>query len=395
MTQVSAVMPAPPDVASGAVQQPAVDLKVLPEPQALAMPPQDIVTMMMALLEELNQMSVSQSEARLTNAQQQVKEQLDKLLEQVARALQAAKQAHEKKESGWFSDLVGSVADVAGTIAGTAVDFAKDTVTLPCDVAVSIAEGQDVMSVLKAEIKELVSNGDTADTVKGFTTGVLKFEAAVIEFTVNLRIALVEAAASGKSVWETVKEDADKLWNSFETEILNNPQFWEAAGWIAKGVSVALAGLSGGALGWVAVGVFLLCEADARYGLAQKAFGEDVAPWVSLGMRVASAVLMGIASAGSENTLQIIKGTVGLAAGSVDVYQGIRQMQEGERQAKALEREADIKETLNRMQRLQRLIDDLLEALEEEGDSRKTNMNLGTQSAQTQAAMVTAAVMRV
>jgi hypothetical protein len=142
------------------------------------------------------------------------------------------------------------------------------------------------------------------------------------------------------------------------------------------------------------VGVFLLCELDQRYGFIEKAVGKDAAPYVRLGLQLGSAVLLGCAGAGTDSWVQTLKSGAAVAQGGAAVYQGARTIAEGHEQARELDRQADLQTTLNRMQQLERLIEQIVAGLEEEGDHKKTTSELGTGLAQTQAAMNSAAVMR-
>ena len=97
---------------------------------------------------------------------------------------------------------------------------------------------------------------------------------------------------------------------------------------------------------------------------------------------------------GAPEWARIAEGGVAVAQGGRTVYQGYCMMKEGKQQAAALERQADMQTTLHRMHQLQRLIDDLIASLQEDGDRRTTSIELGNQLTQTQAATQTAAVMR-
>jgi len=380
--------PAPPESASTAGAP-------LPEPVLAAEPPADLVAAMMSLVAEMSGLSWSEGETRLSKSQAELAEQLRKLMDQVEKSLEAARQAAEKKHhGGWLSDLVSSVAEITGEVVGTLADFTVDSVTTTFDAAASVAEGKNVLSAIQTELGQLVSNGETADSVKSFTAAVMKVDAALLEFTTKLGIAMAEAAAKGQSVWETVKEDAAKLWTTFRQEVLENPKFWEVAGWIAKGASVALALMSGGTLAWLAVGVFLLCELDQRYGFIEKAVGKDAAPYTRLGLQLGSAVLLGSAGGGTDSWVQTLQSGAAVAQGGGAIYQGARTIVEGREQARELDRQADLQTTLNRMQQLERLIEQIVAELEDTNDGRKTTSELGTGLAETQAAMNGAAVMR-
>jgi hypothetical protein len=393
MTMVNPVFATSPRLAPLPAEAVGEPWPSLPEPTTAAGSPQDLIGILMKILLEMNQLSVQQTEQQLTRAQEQMKEQLDRFLQQAAQAAAAAKQAQKEGDGGWFSDLVSSIGDLFGEVTGTVTDFTVDSVTGVIDATVAVAEGQNVWSAIQTELAELAHNGSTADSVKGFTAGTLNMSGALLEFSV--RVAL--AGTDGQPPWEGLEQDATQLWQTFKKEILNNPEFWEVAGWIAKGVSLALAAMSGGALACVAIAVFLLCEANERYGWIGKAFGEKAAPYVQVGLQLTSAALMGASAAsagGATDWAQMIQGGIGAAGCARGVYQSYCQVQAGQEQAAALERQADLQTTLNRMHQLQRLIDDLIASLEEHSDNRTTDFELGSELAQTQAATETATVMR-
>jgi hypothetical protein len=367
----------------------------LPEPTVSVGSPADLVATLMAMMQEMAELASTEGQARLRMTHDKLDEQLGKLMAQVAKALEAARRAQEKHHhGGWLSDLVSSVADVTGEIVGTLADFTVDSVTMPFDVAAAAAEGKNVLQAIKHELGQLATNGDTANTLKSFTAAVLKVDAALIEFTMTLGVAMAEAATNGESVWQAVKDQAGRLWDTFRQEILDNPKFWDVVGWVAKGASVAMAVMSGGTLAWLAVGVLCLSEADQRYGFIEKALGKEASIYLRLGLQLGAALLLGFAGADTAGWVRMLQGGLAVAQGGAAVCQGARTIEEGRRQAANLERQANIEATLHRMQQLQRLIDEIVADLKEDSRERKSANELVAGLAQTQAAMNGAAIMR-
>jgi hypothetical protein len=372
----------------------------LPTPSSLGMEPRDALGQMLAMMERMGQLSTEHTEQRIRDNQKQARQAFQDFLRKLAESIEAAKRAAEEEDDGGlFSDIADCVGDIAGAIVGTVIDFVKDTVEAPFELTVGLAKNltdpQGMLAVMKGQLIEMSTNGETADTVKGFTRGVVKFSADLAKFGVKF----AEAMARGldpEAAWESVKADAEQLWKSFQTNVLENPDFMAVMAAVAKAAAVAGAVMSGGTLAWVAVAVFLVCEADNRYGFVEDVVGKDAAPWVRLGMQAAGcALLAGAAGTSSgQAVLKWIQAGTAVVGGASSINAGIRMLEEGDRQADELERKADIKAILNRMQQLQRLLDSLIELLEEQVDDRKTNIELGNRLVQTQAATESGAVMR-
>jgi hypothetical protein len=392
MTQVTATGTAPmPGV------EPATELLT---PCSAALDP---LAMLLTMVDDMSQASLDQTERRLQDTREKLHQRVEEFLEQVAAAIQAAEEAaaraaEEEDDGGWFDDVCEVVSDAVGFVAGTVVDFSKDLVEAPFEIAVGLATNvtnpSAMMGVLQQQFAELSTNGETADTVKGFAKGVVNFSADFAEFMAKAHLAL-RHLGDGQRLWDAWKQDAEQLWKSFEKNIADNPDFMTVAQTLAKAAAVAGAVASGGTLAWVAVGAFLLCEADNQYGFIEDVVGKDAAPWVRLGLATGTAILLGVAGGGDLGAVsRLLQGGTAVLAGIGQISRAIRAMDEGDARADAIEREAAIKQSLNRMQRLQRLVDALVEQLEEQSDSRKRMKSLGNQLVQTQAAAHGAVVMR-
>lgn len=393
---VSAGMPAPPPAAAVAAPQ----LSVLPPPEGTAAEPGDLLATLMLLMEEQATLTMGATENKIAAAQEQLREKLQEFLKQLKEALDAARKAREEDDGGLFGDIVGFVSDIVGDVLGVVADFAVDAVEMPYEVAVGLAKNlgnpQAMLDVVRGQLVELTSNGGVAADVDGFTEGAGKFMADLAVALPKLEATIARALVTGENVWEAVKSDAKELYRSFEKNILANPEFWAVASAVAKGLAFATAVVSGGTLSGVAIGLMVLSELDARTNLIEEIVGKEAAPWVKIGIGVATAVCLGIgAEIGKAN--ELISGlntSVGILTGAGQVYQGYQAIQTADQRADALEREAALTQTLNRMQQLQRLIENLLGELTEQGENRTTVREIGSEIAQTQAATQGALIMR-
>jgi hypothetical protein len=159
--------------------------------------------------------------------------------------------------------------------------------------------------------------------------------------------------------------------------------------------------MSGGLLAAVAVGALVaLSEIDKKTNFIEKVVGEKAAPWVRLGIGVATTALGGLAAAGffggganlgsAANTLQ---GATALVGGGSAVLEGVHTIAQASEQADDLRRQANLQDTLNRMQQMNRLVSQLLDTLGDENDDVKNERDLAGGIWQTQAATQSAAIM--
>jgi hypothetical protein len=143
-----------------------------------------------------------------------------------------------------------------------------------------------------------------------------------------------------------------------------------------------------------------LTELDKQTGFIEKAVGKDAAPWVRVGLGVAAMVLTGAAAMsgtgaepGFASAIKMVQGATTMVEGAGAVFHGVRTIIDANDRADEIDRQADIQATLNRMQQLNRMVDDLLELLGTKNDDNKTTQELGSDLVQTQTAMNSATLM--
>jgi hypothetical protein len=372
---------------------------LLPPPECAAAGPQDVLGMLLMLIEQQGQASSTASEREIAAAQTQLKEELAEYLKALRDAAERARE-EAKDDGGWFSDVVDCVASVAGEIIGAIADFAVDAITLPIDTTKAMVEGltkgRNVLAALGSELADLGRNGSVAEDVKGFTRGVIKFVADANAFFIKLEAAIVKAALSGENVWQAMGAEAEQLWGSLKSNILENEHFWVVTGEIAKVVAVAGLVMSGGALAPVALALIAVSELDKHTNFIEDAVGEKAAPWVRLGLQLATAVCAGIALAG-QNSSALVRGLsagVSIVQGGGAVYQGVQTIIEAQREAAELERQAELTKQLQLVQRLQRMIEALLGELKGKTEHQSTTRELSSELYQIQGATSLSLIVR-
>jgi hypothetical protein len=379
----------------------------LPSPLLDGLEPSDALGQMLAAIQRSGEATTTMTESQIQAAKNAVRQQLDQYLEQLRQAVEAAQKAKEDHDDGGlFGSIVDFVADAVGSVLGTILDFAWDSITLPvnvtADIVTHLGDTQAMLHSIGSEVAALGENGDVANSVKGFATGVIKFAADFAAFEAKLAGALA-SGLTGANVWDAVKDQAGQLWGSLKSNIIDNPQFWEVVGTVGKIAAVAGAIVSGGALGWVAVGLIALTELDKKTNFVEKAVGKDAAPWVKVGIGVATMIVTGAASlsgslgtgfkADLASTVKTVQGMTAVVQGGGAVVQGVRTIENANDRANELERQADLQSTLNRMQQLNQLVSELLDTLGDQNDDKKTDRDLASGLVQTQTATQTAALM--
>jgi hypothetical protein len=386
-------LPTPPQVTTA-----------LPPPLVVGLEPDDALSQMLLAIQRTGEADMAMTETQIQAARTAVREQLDKYLEQLKQALEAAQKAQEENDDGgFFGSIFDAIGDAVGAIVGTVLDFQWDAFTLPFktvfDVATHLNDPQAILTSIQSDVLALGKNGDVADSVKGFTSGVVSFTADLSTFAARLTAEVAAAAVTGNNVWDAMKGQVGQLWSSLKSNILDNPQFWEVTGAIAKGAAIAAAVASGGVLAWAAVGLMLVSELDKQTGFIEKTVGKDAAPWVKLGIGVATALCVGFSSAPDQlgasfgKVLQTVQGATGVVQGAGAIYKGIRAYEDAQDRADEVDRQADLQATLNRMQQLDRLTSELLDLLGDQNDDQKTNQELGSDLVQTRAATENAVIM--
>lgn len=359
---------------------------LLAPPEFVGGTPSDALTEMLLALERQNQSSLELNLSEIKAARGRFAELQRQLADELARALAAARRPRKKK--GWFSRTFGGAIDVVAKVVAKQAEVMKDVVVVQVDLAVSMVKNfrdkEALFESLKSDLLELSESSETERAVEGFTAGTLKFMGDVAAFQFVLVAALAENAAEGDALKhaarDALRDQAEKLWHSAETNILENPDFWTVTGRLAQGVAVTSALASGGTLAPVAVALILALEADNRYGYLEEAFGKEAAPWVRVGLHVAASACSG------SNSIDLLKWTkVALLTieGAGALHRGVRARQEGQRQGDEFDRRADMQETLHQIQATQRLMDALIELYEEKSEYR-------TQTAEASVALVEA-----
>lgn len=358
--------------------------------------PTDALTEMLLALERQNRSTLELNLGEIKAARERLSELQRQLADELKRALEAAQRSQRKKR-GWFSRTFGSVIDVVAKVVAKQTEIMKDVVVLQADLTISVVknfkDGDALFRSLKGDLLELAQSSETERAVAGFAAGTLKFLGDVAAFQFVLVTALAENAADGDALadafHDALTDQAEKLWHSAETNILENPDFWTVTGRLAQGVAVASALASGGTLAPVAVVLTLALEADSRYGYLEEAFGKEAAVWVRVGLHIAAAVSSG---ASSSEALTWMKVALSTLEGASAVHQGVRTWQEGRRQEEELDRRADMQATLHQIQETQRLMDALIELYQEKSVHRtrtaQASADLIEAHGQTQTALV-------
>ncbi|HWA70915.1 MAG TPA: hypothetical protein VG937_01200 [Polyangiaceae bacterium] len=381
----------------GRATTPSVKSVLLPEPTASAFMGEDPLAQMMLAMQQASDTSLSLSTLRIHDTQAAVHEKLEDFLEKLQEMCDKLRAAQEEDDDSWFGDCFDFIGDIVGEIAGTLTDLQVDLATLPVDIVVDVAKNitdpAAMMQALQATGGKLFENGSTAEDVHGFTQGVVSFAADFTELTARMQVALAKGALSGEALDEAILPELKKLGQSAQRNLLDNPHFWAVVSAAAKAAAVASVAASGGALAPVALGLMVLMEADQRWGVIETVVGKDAAPAVRLGVGLTTAVCCAFSSGANNQVLDLVnKGTALLKAANSG-YQAYRTLQLGEEQAEQLEDQAELTSTLNNMQRLQRLLDNLLASLGDDQKDHEQTQELGAGVLQTKMAGDMAAVL--
>jgi hypothetical protein len=379
----------------------ATGLEGLPAPDLLPASLTDLPSMMQKSMEATAQ------KLEITQGQlDEVIEELSAALEEAAKAAaEAAEQEDDDSFWGAVCSFVSSVADVLGDfigkVVGSVADFTVDLAMAPFDLVAALVQGKSFADALRSIGDNLTSNGHIADTVHGFTQGVAKFAASVALFVAS-SAKMVAAGLSGENMLDAMKGEFAKLRQSAQENLIDNPAMLEMACWALKGVAIAGAVASGGMLGAVAVDVLLLSELNKRYGIAEKLLGPEIGAKVTLALEVASAVLLGVAGGALDQFASIdfasatsaIENTALVVQGSLMLGGAISRYQSANAGADELEQQADLKTLSNRLTRLQRAIESIIEELGDKSEDKQRIMKGASKVTQIQAASFEAALFR-
>lgn len=390
MTELNPVIGSRPVVsAETAAPSSAIAATLLPEPLASAFTSSDPLAQMMMTLQQSSDTSLSLSALRIHDTQSALREKLEAYLEKLQEMCDKLRAAQEDDGGGWFSDAFDFVGDLIGEIAGTLTDLQVDLVTLPeqlvLDVVNNIKDPAAMMQALQTTSAGLFENGQTAEDVHGFTQGVVSFAADFTELTARMQIAVARGALNGESLDRAIAPDLHQLLASLKHNLLDNQHFWSVVNAVGKGVAVAAAAGSGGALAPVAIGLMVLMEADQRFGVIEKVAGEKAAPSLRLGLGVATAACLAFGGASNHALALLQKGTALLNVAHAG-YSAYRTLELGNERAEQLEDQAELTSRLNGMQRLQRLLDELLTSLDDDQASHERTQKLGAEVIETKMA---------
>jgi len=371
----------------------------LPTPLLCGGEPTDVLGMMMAAVERMSLISGDEAEKRIQDNHAKLDKAMDDFMDKISQALEAARKAAKaKKKKGLFGKIAGAVGGIAAKIVGATVDFVKDTIKAPFEMGYSFAKNGATLDAFKASLEhqfnELTTNGDWANSVEKFTAGVVQFAADYADFAVACSTVAARAVATGESPIELLKEEAIQLWESLSDNILANEGFWDVIEPLAKATAVAAAIGTGGALGFVAVGVMMMLEIDSKTSFLDKAIGEDVAPYVRVGMGVGVSASVAFGGGEVSNLVKYLGGTKEVLGGLAQVDQARINLKEAKLAKEDALRDADMQQTLHRVRTLHQLADDLVEAFEEISQGRQTNHALFQSLAQGQNAAEAATVFR-
>jgi hypothetical protein len=214
-------------------------------------------------------------------------------------------------------------------------------------------------------------------------------------------LAALEAGVTGENVFDALKLQAGNLAGSFKTNLLENEAVWEVTSYALKAVAVAGALGSGGTLAGVSIALFALSELEQRHQVATKVFGEKAGPWVSAGFELATTVLVGAAGVGGLQKLgdfgdvaSILKSTALIVQGAILGHQAYAEYKDRMQGADELDQQAELQGAMNRMSRLQRMIESLLGELEDKTQDRQRFFEGARQVYATQGAALEATIIR-
>lgn len=369
----------------------------LSEPLCNAKEPQDLLAMMMATMERMSQASINETEMRICVNQKKLDKAMDTYLEKLSETIEQLK---KEKSKGFLRNAFDSIVNVCAKIIAATVDFAKDSIEAPIEIAIAVAKGNDdplgaLKGALKEQYHELTTNGCAAESVEQFTKGVLAFSADLAEFVQDISVELARTTASGRSFdVEKLKEKCSELWESLSSNILRNEGFWDVMEVVAIAAVIAGSIMTGGALGVVAIALVVLLQVDKKTGVIEDIAGKEAAPWIRLGMSIAAAACSAGASGEYVHILQTIQATTTTISGVAAIDQARVSYLEAKRQKQEMMREADLRQSLHNIQQLRDMIDELIQLLDERSTDRAETHSAFHNLVQTQANSFCAAVIK-
>lgn len=367
----------------------------LPPPTTDAAQPTDALGMLMVLMEEMARLGMDHSEATIKANREVQAEAMAEFQRKMEEAIRKQEERKKEANSGWgfLGDIVNAVCDfvgkVVGEIIGPIVEQVVDVLRAPLDIIVGLCKGEALVDLLQQEVNDLESQGKLGKTVTEAVKGVVNFAKDLI----NAVTGFLEALTKGENPLTALAGLGEDAWNALCNNVLENPAVMEVLGVVMKVVAVAATLASGGILGPLAAGLYLLSELDQQFGLFEKAFGEDVGKWVSTGVQLVAAVVGAVATAGADlDALGTIQETVSKVALGVQLASGFNNLIEAARDRELAHDMADLQGIMNRMSQLQRMMETLLQELQERVEGRDRGREGGLKLAQLQGEGLEAAV---
>lgn len=367
----------------------------LPPPTTEAGQPTDAIGMLMVLMEEMARLGTDHSEAKIKANRDVQAEAMAEFQRKMEEAIRKQEEKKKEADDGWgiFGDIVDAVCDFVGTVVGEiigpVVEHLVDVVRAPFDIVVGLCKGEALVDLLEQEVNDLQTEGKLGKTVTEAVKGVVNF----VKDLVNAVTGFLEALTNGENPLSALADLGTDAWNALCNNVLENPAVMEVLGVVMKVVAVAATLASGGILGPLAAGLYILSELDQHFGLFEKAFGEDVGKWVSAGVQLVAAVVGAVATAGADlDARGTIQETVSYVAIGVQLGSSVNNLIEAGRDRELAHDMADLQGIMNRMAQLQRMMETLLQELQERVEGRDRGREGGLKLVELQGEGLEAAV---
>jgi hypothetical protein len=395
MTTIAAPAAPPLQLPPTFIVPPSGQTPPLPEPLTEAGEPTDALGMFMLLMEEMARLGTQYSQTKIEANRELQAEAMAEFQRKIDEAIRKSQEQAKEADDGWgiFGDIIDAVCDFVGTVVGEVlgpvVEHVIDVVRAPLDIAVGLCKGQALVTLMEQEARDIESQGKLGKTVTEAVKGLVTF----VKDVVNAVTGFLEALSAGENPLDALIDLGEDAWNALCTNVLENPAVMEVLSVVAKVVAVAATLASGGILGPLAAGLYLLSELDQQFGLFEKAFGEEAGRWVAVGVQLAAAVVGTIASLGTDlGALGSVQETLGYVAAGVQIASGVNNLIEAGVDRDLAHNSADLQGLMNRMAQLQRFMDTLLAELQERVEGRDRVREGGLRVAQIQGEGLDAAV---
>jgi hypothetical protein len=324
-------------------------------------------------MEEMARLGTEHSEAKIEANRELQADAMAEFQRKIEEAIKKRQEQHKEADDGWgiLGDFVDAVSDFVGELVGEVlgpwVEAIVDIVRAPVDILVGLCKGEALVDLLAQEVDDLASQGKISKTTAEAAKGVVNF----VKDVVNAATGFLEALTQGENPLDALADMGEDVWNALCTNVLENPAVMEVLGVAMKVVAVAATLASGGILGPLAVGLYVLSELDQHFGLAEAALGKEAGKWVSVGVQLAASLVGAVASMGTDlgslGDAQAVLGYVGIG---VQVASGVNNLIEAGTDRDLAHNAADLQGIMHRMAQLQRLMETLLSELQERVEGR-------------------------